>query len=372
MRQRPEATSRDGTPPRPLSAWLDYLSRVAMGKVLRRGNPFTDWPPGRPAEQAGVMACRAAIIETDQLSRVVQCAFGQTLESQMAVLTATRFQEVPPHVLELGEAIIIGGVAVTPRDLFWMQPFRPSRSSLLSDLPARDRAVVPNSAPGLQFFGHWLGDDCSAHEFLRGDPDLMTTRRPRWGDAATYEILFEQRWDDAEAIRARNLTIVTDLGFSRGKRDRYHRLRRCLRDRLKAAGPAAKVIYVRRGPSAEKRDIVNQAELEATLASAGVEIVTPEGDTRQFLSRIVDADVIISIEGSQACHAIYALRDGGALLVLQPPERFFAAPHEWMRCLDLRCGMVVGEKCEGGFRIHADEVLAMTEKLLDRVAQTQP
>ncbi|MFC3166518.1 hypothetical protein [Paracoccus fontiphilus] len=82
--------------------------------------------------------------------------------------------------------------------------------------------------------------------------------------------------------------------------------------------------------------------------------------------QILDASVIISVEGSQACHAIYALREGGALLVLQPPDQLYSAAQEWMRTLDMNCGMVIGTAAEGGFTINPDEVLQMVDRLLAR------
>ncbi len=95
-----------------------------------------------------------------------------------------------------------------------------------------------------------------------------------------------------------------------------------------------------------------------------MEIITPESGRDEEIARIVDAALIISVEGSQATHSLFALREGGALLVLQPPDRFYAAPQEWMRSLDMHCGIVIGNARAEGFDIDADEVMYMADRLM--------
>ncbi|MBU3031253.1 glycosyltransferase 61 family protein [Paracoccus marinaquae] len=348
----------------PAAGLLRYLGRNGSSKLRRAGNPFSDLVPSRYEYEPKEIACRPAIFDAEHLSRVVRCGFDIPLSRAVGILTETRFTETPMVFHDLGQTIIIGGIAVTRDKMFWLKPYLPRLASILANPPEFDRAIIPNSAAGLQFFGHWLGDDCSAYEALRDDPDLMTVQRPARPDARQYEALFDQDWRDDQVVRCRNLVVANDLGFGTGKAGRYRTLRRRLRDRLSTTGNGGGIVYIRRGPSGEQRDIVNAAEFEDRLRASGVDILTPEDGSSEFLSRILDASVVISTEGSQACHAIYGLRDGGALLVLQPPDRFYPAPHEWLRITDMRCGMVIGEARADGFYISPDEVLAMTDRLL--------
>lgn len=363
-----EDIRRNGSSPGlPLTGWLRYLARAGVGR-LRGGDFYTLLPEGRPEQEPQTIPCRQAIFDPDHLSRVVACGFGIELSVALEILTTDSYRESPLTYRDLGPVVIIGGVALSPDALYWLKPHRPALAALLSAPPVRARAIAPHSGPGLHFFGHWLGDDCAAYEAVRDDPDLVTLRRPHWPDATTYEHLFDQRWTDETVMRCDRLILANDMGFSRRKAERYRVLRRKLRDRLGATGGDGRIVYIRRGPSAEPRNIVNAPQLEARLEAEGVEIVTPEAGNADFLSRIVDASVIISVEGSQACHAIYALRDRGALLVIEPPDRFYPAAHEWMRILDMPCGLVIGEQAEGGFRVSPDEVMAMTDRLLRETA----
>lgn len=347
----------------PLAGWLRSLGGTGLGK-LRRGDPYSPLPQGRLEHPAETVPCRPAIFDPDHLSRVVACGFGMDLDEAVRSLTAETYLEAPLQYRDLGRVVVIGGVAMAPEAMYWLKPHRPRLSALLSNPPERKRAIIPHSGPGLHFFGHWLGDDCAAYEAVRDDPDLVTLRRPHWQDAATYETMFDQGWADHPVLRCEQLIMATDMGFSRHKADRYRVLRRRLRTRLTDPAGAGRIVYIRRGPSASQRNIVNAAELETRLEAAGVDIVTPEAGNSDFLSRIVDASVIISVEGSQACHAIYALREAGALLVIEPPDRFYPAAHEWMRIIDMPCGLVIGEQAQEGFRVSPDEVLAMTDRLL--------
>ena len=95
-------------------------------------------------------------------------------------------------------------------------------------------------------------------------------------------------------------------------------------------------------------------------------IVTAEGQSRDFINSMLDASIIITIEGSQDRHALYALRDGGGMVTLAPPDRFYIATHEWARNLDMHSGIVIGTVAEGGFTIDPDEVLQMVDRLLGR------
>ncbi|WP_374302260.1 glycosyltransferase 61 family protein [Paracoccus sp. (in: a-proteobacteria)] len=312
-----------------------------------------------------MLPCKPALFDPDHLSRVTACAFGRRLQDLIPVLQETRYMENPLSIYRLGEATILGGIIVTKSNrIFHSETVTASLKDAIASAPVTAEAVVPNSTQGLFYFGHWLGDDVSAFEAFRDDPGLVSLPLPPWPDTELYRKLFDQNWRQQRVVRTRSLTMLRDLGFSQRKAERYRGLRSRLRNRLKGAGP--EIVYLRRGPSGTARQIVNATELERRLAEAGIAILTPEQDGEHVVARALDAKLVISVEGSQACHAIYALRDAGSLLVLQPPDRFYAAPHEWMRTLDMNCGMVIGTAAEGGFSIDPDEVLQMVDRLLDR------
>jgi hypothetical protein len=66
--------------------------------------------------------------------------------------------------------------------------------------------------------------------------------------------------------------------------------------------------------------------------------------------------VVLGVEGSQLLHGVFGMADGGAIVTLQPPDRFITAIKVYCDALGLRYALVVGEGSPAGFRIDVDRV----------------
>lgn len=282
----------------------------------------------------------------------------------MRIWTETTWMERPLSIYRLGPAVVLGGTIITNQARHWICGNKASFFDVLRGIEHKPEIVLANTTQGLGFFGHWLGDDCASFQAFQDHPELRSMRRPGWSDMAFYEQAFQQNWNEHEVMHTDNLILLRGLGFGNRKTERYRTLRRLLRERVPDRPASGRIVFIRRGASAKKREITNWDELSRRLEDHGIDILTPEGDTEAFVRSILDASLIITVEGSQACHAIYAVRDGGGLLVLQPPFQFYTAAQEWMRSLDLHCGMVIGHLDDDGFSVDPDEVLRMAERLL--------
>jgi hypothetical protein len=86
-----------------------------------------------------------------------------------------------------------------------------------------------------------------------------------------------------------------------------------------------------------------------------------------MVADLLDARVIITVEGSQAAHGVFTLAENGSLLILQPPRRFYNPHIEWTRLLGMRYGIVIGKDVDdgAGFLIDPDEVLRMVDQMID-------
>ncbi len=82
-----------------------------------------------------------------------------------------------------------------------------------------------------------------------------------------------------------------------------------------------------------------------------------------LLAALLDARMTITIEGSQAAHGVYMLGDGGAMLILQSPDRFYNPHHEWARLIGMGYGTIIGTPDEVSFHMNPSEVLAMADRL---------
>lgn len=323
----------------------------------------------RPTPAPQQVPCRQGHLDPEQLSRVTGCGFAATIESELEKLRATSWTENLPAIYDLGEAVVLGETVLTSEGAHYLGPRRPSGRELHNIAEYPSGCTLLNSEQGLKYFGHWLRDDVAACELFRGMPDVVSLPLPDWGDCAFYRSAFAQEWPQVAALHTSALTLVRDLGFSLDKADRCRTLRQRLRDRLRPpASSTMRMVYVRRGPTGQRRELANAEELESALVAAGVTILEPEKDTQGFVSRLLDCDIIISVEGSQAAHSIYTLRDGGGILILQPPDRFYNPHHEWARMLGMHYGTTIGETRPQGFHVYPEEVLAMLETLTTAMA----
>ncbi|MBE0414737.1 glycosyltransferase 61 family protein [Yoonia sp.] len=315
----------------------------------------TEGPP------ADTIACHPGLYEPDQIARVLACGFKSTLAHEIDKLDARSFIERPKARYTLRDAVIAGGWIYPQKGRLFMSSTSPFRA-LGQKIRRYDKATLLNSAQGLKYFGHWLRDDCAVYEDIRDTPNLISMQRAYWPDAQIYEAAFDHVWHDVAFAHVGELTLYRELGFNRDKARRL----RLLRQRLRASHPApnaGKIVYIRRGQLGAARDIAHQDAFETALAAAGIHIVEPGLAGQNLAREVLDAAMIITVEGSQAGHGVYCLADGGAMLILQPPERFYNPHHEWTRLLGMGYGITIGEKEGAAFRIHPDEVFAMIDRL---------
>jgi hypothetical protein len=78
----------------------------------------------------------------------------------------------------------------------------------------------------------------------------------------------------------------------------------------------------------------------------------------------LNANIVIGVEGSHLSHSIYPIKDGGSIIVLQPPNRFSMVLKDFTDCLDMNFGFLVGTEKEGGnFEINIQRL----DELIDKV-----
>ena len=211
----------------------------------------------------------------------------------MRLWTDTRWTEAPMSIYRLGPAVVLGGTVITPQARHRLRDDHVGFRRALKGSVRQPEIVLANSLQGLKFFGHWLGDDCTAFEAFRDHPALWSVRRHAWSDMAYYEGAFRQDWQEQDVMQTDNLILLRDLGFGRRKTERYRTLRGRLREHVRDRQASGKIVFIRRGASAKKREITNWDELRQRLEDRGISIVTPEGDTASFVQNILDASLVM-------------------------------------------------------------------------------
>lgn len=346
---------------------LAAISRVAgtaISRRLARSEKFSKWNY-RPIGASVTMECRRAIFVPEQLDRVIACEWGRSLESEVDKLLATKCESSSLSVCELRDVWVLGG-HIFHRDGRNLLRDAGLVDALSRTLESFDAVAIPNTYLGLRYFGHWLRDDCSGFECASDFGTMISVPLPDYRDAAGYSGMFGQVWQERKGFFAKRATFIADIGFSPEKAERLRVLRTRLRQKCKSQETPS-LVFIRRGGTDPRRDPLNEIALIEQMSRVGVQVVDGDRPIAETIAAILDAEIIIGVEGSQLAHAVHLLRQNGGLVVLQSPYRFYNPHHEWCRMLGMSYGTVVGRAVDGGFEIDLCDVMQMVECVLEKV-----
>jgi hypothetical protein len=219
---------------------------------------------------------------------------------------------------------------------------------------AIQKASLVTTYAGSLFFGPLLVDDflLELNAENPGDNIKMVTR-PYHHEHAYRQLLGLEGTYLVDNARIGNLTLYEQPAINSLRTKQYRIFRERVRKKypLYNKGTRPK-IYLKRGGSGQKRLLDNEMEIEAMLVREGYQIVAPsELSVDEIVRKTLNADIVISIEGSHLSHVIFTMANNGAFVVLQPPDRFSAVYKEYADCMDMTFAFVVGDKTENGFKV---------------------
>jgi hypothetical protein len=227
--------------------------------------------------------------------------------------------------------------------------------------------MMSNWAASGYFFNHMA--DIYPLELLPG-PDAHRIASPAkaFEDDAVYRRLFGlPRPPVVSCAHVARLTVYADVAQNSLKVARYRALRARLRAALGTPKAPPAGIYLKRGTTGERRVVANEAEIEALMARLAFDVVEPAAlPAEEVARRLLDAPIIVGVEGSHLAHALYTLAEGGTLLVFQPPDRFSMDFKGLTDCLDMAFAFLVGTPAPDGFSIDAGELARLVETIPDR------
>lgn len=226
-------------------------------------------------------------------------------------------------------------------------------------------ATLACSLNGNKFFAHWMTDDLTAALAARHLTPPIRVNQQQTIHQKEYTEVFDVRPATVENAHIRELICLDDVGQNRFKRERYQ----YLRSRLKpfAQQPAPGGIMILRGTTGVRRLLINEQSVAAFLERRGYTIIDAAQMSVPEIGRLaVGASVLVGVEGSHLVHGLYGLREGGAIVTLQPPQRFNHLFKDYTDCLGMKYGFVVGKPANDGFEIVIDELA----KTLDMIEQS--
>jgi Glycosyltransferase 61 len=222
------------------------------------------------------------------------------------------------------------------------------------------------NAVSIQYFGHWLRD-AMASAFLPGiTAPCHAPPSPDWPHAAQYRDMLGVAALPGQLFHAEEVIFQQDHGQGSSKRARYLAMRAALRRAQGGnggnSGPTAagRRVFLHRGATGSKREI---AEIDTILARLQAEGFTlcdiSDRSARAIHADLLDAEIVIGMEGSHLNHAQFAMKPGGLLVILMPPDRFSGAHIKIARAMGIRPGMIVLEGAGGAYSLALRDVAAM-------------
>lgn len=204
-----------------------------------------------------------------------------------------------------------------------------------------------------RYFGHWLRDACATALLTRDNESLILPYGKEWRHAPEYIRVFSFPTPEQLPVRVARLAYHSDYAQNENRTRRYGILRDRLRNALlHTAGhnPGRRVFLRRRG--GEARNINDEPALIDRLVKEGFHIVdTANMNIEEIMRASLDADLCVTMEGSHQAHAYLFLRRGGALINIQPSDRFNNMARDYAPNFGFQYGFVVGNREGAGYTV---------------------
>ena len=238
------------------------------------------------------------------------------------------------------------------------------RPLILGSAPHFDEAQLCTDLTSERFFGHWFCDGLSM-ELLAADraiTPMALTGTNRFHEDG-YRRLVALQCEKVDVATVGTLWVVDDRGYNSHRVQRLRRLRSTLRSNVKGQGN--RLVFVDRGNTGAARNLVNRDRLLDRLTHEGFVVIQPEAmQAADIASALVDAKLVVGVEGSQLKHSMLTLADGAGIMAIQPPDRFNVWNKHVAQCLGLNFGFVVGDACDGGFVADIDRTMRTIELMV--------
>ncbi len=235
---------------------------------------------------------------------------------------------------------------------------------LFDDYEFLDTAVLSSSYVSNVYFCHFIQDELPLILSGKKLGEPITPLRKAYDHEPAYREFLGLSTRQLVLAKFNELLVIDDISWNDDKVERYE----ILRSRLKSLMPASKPIgaFFRRGHSGNLRLLVNEPEVEAFLEKRGFVILDPQtSSAKEIMEKSMGAQIVVGVEGSQLAPGLLSVKDHGAVLVLQPPNRFNNIYKVVTDALEMSYGFIVGSPTDKGFRIDIDEL----GKTLDLIAE---
>lgn len=310
---------------------------------------------------------RPAVFLPGQIEKVSASMRESTKEREIAAATSTTATHAPTIAYHIKDAVLLDGTIyargykqfIADKSLF---------VSSVSEPRHLTSSALASSYIGTKYFGHWLIDDCLTYRLAQqsSTPLCLRSPNPSWHQKQ-YEDYFDQDWTPTDRALIDHLIVFQDFAQNSLKRERYNALRHCIKTRFQREGTNA-YVYLRRGKTGAIRVIQNEDEIIDALVKRGFLVLDVASDSLdKIIKTLLNAKIIVTLEGSHAAHCVYTTPENSGLLLLQSPDRFCNVYKGWTDCLNVRYGFVIGAAGKDGYYFSTSEILRTTDLMLNSI-----
>ncbi len=225
-------------------------------------------------------------------------------------------------------------------------------------------ALIASNIYTCRYFGHWITESLTlelAAQHLKSP--AVIPAQTFYKHQSEYRDLVGLNPLPINKAKCDELLILDDIAANKFKYERFVQIRQRISSKLKPLHSNHGVMFLRKA-SGIKRILVNEMEVANFLESQGFIIVDAEAVTAtEVMRQVLGAKVVIGVEGSQLTPAIYAISATGAILTLQPPNRFSTCHKEYTDLLGMRYGFLVGDPVSNGFKVDINTLAKLLEKV---------
>jgi len=304
-----------------------------------------------------------AIILPGQLERVTGAPAESTVRYEIEFVTRPRAIHVATIAYHIRKATLFNGSIYAGA---WRRSILTESTSTQPEIHVAG-AGLASSEIGNVYFGHWLRDDCTAHIIAQNYGLALCVHHDQFPHRKAYASWFGQDWRSAGNAHIEHLVVFHDAGQNSSKAARFRKLRSMLRARFPLRG-SSQLVYLRRGKTGVARLIENEEEILDALIRRGFHVLDVSKDSlEKIVSELLNAKIVVSIEGSHVSHCAVTLPENAGIVLLQPASRFATIHRGWANNLSVHYGLVVGHQTNGGHHFVKDEILKTVDLMLSRI-----
>lgn len=273
------------------------------------------------------------------LDRVISTDLMTSKTVEIARIMNPLTKHAPTAIYHFNRAIV-RKAHISTTEFHLSIPALNSKIEFLESTPV----LIPSNSLSSKFFGHFVHDDIPSY-YLANELNLKY--------CVPYQLNFPHATQFFDLLNffiptlsrgiKSDLYIASDFSQNSHKASRYHKVRQLLRsNQPPRATSSSKCVYIKRGRTGSPRILINEDILIDRLSNKGWDIIDPaQLNLSTIFEQLLDAKVVLSVEGSALAHSIFTISIDGALIVLQPPQRFTCIYKGIMDSIGIKFGFYV-------------------------------